>query len=100
MAGKGERREALADLDPTVRKLIQKKEKPRQRARYPSEAGRVKATWDLPPELLGRVKAVAGDLGVAQYQLVEKLLREGLDRYEAGDLELRPKLVVVADGLE
>ena len=47
-----------------------------------------------------RVRAVAGDLGVVQYQLVEKLLRDGLDRYEAGDLELRPKLVVVADGLE
>lgn len=100
MAGKSERRKALTDLDPTVRKLIQEKEKPRQRARYPSEAGRVKATWDLPPELLERVRTVAGDLGVSQYQLVEKLLREGLDRYKAGDLELKPKLVMVADGLE
>lgn len=100
MAGKGERREALADLDPTVRKLIQEKEKPRQRRRYPSEEGRVKATWDLPPELLQRIRALAGYLGVAQYQLVEKLLRDGLDRYEAGDLELKPKLVMVADGLE
>ena len=101
----GSRRDAMADLDPTVRDLVNgrrkgQRKKQREGARYPSEEGRVKGTWDLRPETLERVRAAAKELGVAQYALVEKLILDGLDRWEKGELELRVKMVQVPGGFE
>lgn len=97
MAG---RRDALADVDKTVKQLIDGRGRERKKPRYQSEVERVKGTWDLRAETLARVRAAAKDLGVAQYSLVEKLILDGLDRWERGELELRPKMVMVADGFE
>ena len=42
----------------------------------------------------------AGRLRVSQYRLVEKLINEGLDRWEAGELELEPVAVATTWGFE
>ena len=94
------RRDALADVDPMVRDLVGRKRKPRQSVRYKCEDERVKGTWDLRPETLERVREAAKELGVAQYSLVEKLILDGLDRWELGELELRVKMVRVPGGFE
>lgn len=86
------RRDPMADLDPTVKDLVGPKKgrrkKAREGVRYPSE------------ETLERVRAAAKELGVAQYSLVEKLIVEGLDRWEDGELELRRVAVVTSWGIE
>lgn len=94
------RRDALADVDKTVRTLIEGKGRERKKPRYKSEEDRVKGTWDLRAETLARVRAAAAELGVAQYSLVEKLILDGLDRWEAGQLELNVVAVVTTWGIE
>lgn len=94
------RRDPMASLDPVVKDLVGPKKGQRKKRRYPSEENRIKGTWDLRPETLARLREAAAELGVAQYSLVEKLINEGLDRWEAGELELRLKMVLVADGFE
>ena len=89
----GDRRSGLEGLDPTVRKLVSKK-KERETARYPSEANRVKGTWDLRPETLERIRSLADELGVAQYSLVEKMITDWLELYEAGKVEIKRVPVV------
>ena len=89
-----DRHDALGDIDPTVAKLLEKRQR-RQRQRFPSEEKRNKATWDLTPELIERIRDVSKELGVPQYALVEKLLTHSLDRYEDGELDLQrtPRVV-------
>jgi hypothetical protein len=93
------RRSGLEGLDPTVRQLVGEK-RGRKKARYPSEENRVKGTWDLRPETLERIRALAEELGVAQYSLVEKALTDWLDLYEAGEVEIRKVPVVTTWGVE
>lgn len=81
-SGDSGRRKALGAL------RIEKK-KPRQRPCFPSERDRVKATWDMSPELRDRIKIKAKELGVNQYTLVEKILTDGLDRIDSGNWELK-----------
>ena len=83
-----DRHDALGEIDPTVAKLLEKG-KGRKRSRFPSEEKRNKATWDLSPELIQRIRDVSRELGVPQYALVEKLLTHGLDQYEDGELDLQ-----------
>lgn len=92
----GGRRDPMADLDPTVRDLVSRRQRQRKKPRYPSEEERVKATWDVQPTTLARMRAAAAELGVAQYSLVEKLINEGLDRWEMGEIELRRVAVVTS----
>jgi len=77
-----ERRKALGGV------WIEKR-KPRKRPCFPSERNRVKATWDVSPELRDRIKIKAKELGVNQYALVEKILTDGLDRIDSGDWKLK-----------
>jgi hypothetical protein len=76
------------------------RKKPRKRPRFPSETKRIKATWDISPELRDRVKAKAKELGVGQYRLIEKLLVDGLDRIDAGELDFKRVPISVKYDLE
>lgn len=80
-----------------ARRLIQNEAQPqapararRKRARYPSEAARIKATYDLAadPDLREDIKDLADRLGVNQGLVVCALLRHAMDEIEAGQLDL------------
>jgi hypothetical protein len=58
------------------------------------DAQRSKATYDLPPEIIERIKQIAEELGreharatVRVSDVAAALLAAGLDRYDAGTLE-------------
>ena len=74
--------------------------KRRKKPRYASEERRVKGTWDLQPETLERIRVLAEKLEVAQYALVEKMISDWLDLYEAGEVELKKVAVVTTWGIE
>lgn len=62
----------------------------RKKPRYPSEARRIKATYDLAtdPAIRGDIKEISARFGVTTGRLVCALLRHGLERFEAGELDV------------
>ena len=61
------------------------------------DAQRSKATYDLPPELITRIREIAGEIGqggakVKINDVARLLLEAGIERYEAGalDIKMRP----------
>jgi len=91
--GDTERRKALGGVQI-------KRKTPRKRPCFPSERKRIKATWDMSPELRDRIKTKAKELGVNQYALVEKILTDGLDRIDSGNWELKRVPVKIEYDLE
>ena len=44
----------------------------------------------IPPELRGRIKEIAAELGVTVGDVARRFLEHGLDAFESGALKLRP----------
>ena len=63
----------------------------RKRPRYPSEAKRKKATYDLDPDTHAQIRDLARSLGIRQGDLVGRILAHGLAEIEAGRLEVKTK---------
>lgn len=60
------------------------------------DAQRSKATYDLPSELIDRIREVAEELGggeakVKVSDVARLLLEAGLAQYESGELKIKPK---------
>ena len=60
------------------------------------DAKRSKATYDLPPELIQKIKDIAGELGeegamVKISDVARLLLETGIEQYEAGELKAKPR---------
>ncbi len=60
------------------------------------DAKRSKTTYDLPPELIQKIKDIAGELGeeramVKVSDVARLLLETGIEQYEAGELKAKPR---------
>jgi len=95
---KSERRSGLAGE--SVGRLVEDAQKKREatgRKRDRSwELGRTKATYDLPAEVIQRIKDIAQELTaehpntkVRVSDVARLLIQAGLEQYEAGELEVR-----------
>ena len=87
------RERVKVDLEPSVVEEISRGEE-NKRPRYPSEEGRVNATWLLNPDLVERIRVLSRELRVSQYKLVETLLSYSLNQYESGKLPLRVEPII------
>lgn len=88
------RRDTLKTVAEDARKVLEERPGPKPRRDRSWDAKRSKATYDLPPELIARIKQIAGEIG-ARYgakvrvsDVARLLLNAGLERYEMGGLEI------------
>ena len=77
--------------------VLKRSNSPRTTTRDRSwDAKRSKATYDLPSELIQRIKDIAGELGregaaVKVSDVARLLLETGIKQYEAGALKAKPR---------
>lgn len=93
-----ERRDPLEPVE-ALPEVLSRRPGPKPKRDRAWDAKRSKATYDLPPALIARIKAIADELA-AEHQgakvrvsdVARLLLEAGLDAYEAGELqtELQP----------
>ncbi len=95
-----ERRDPLEHVE-AVPEILARRPRSKPKRDRSWDAQRSKATYDLPPELIERVKEIAGEISaqvgadVPVYDVARLLLEAGIERYEAGALrfETQPKEV-------
>ena len=98
MSEESNRRSGLVGA-PAVQELVSDAQAEQDRQAHPRDrswdAQRTKVTYDLPPELIQRVKEIAAEIG-AEYSgakirhgdVARLLMEAGLRRYEAGELKI------------
>ena len=77
------------ELDNYVRDALRRPvEAKRKRPRYPSEATRHKATFDIPRELHDEIRAIAKELEVPVRDVARLFLWRGVEGFRSGELEI------------
>ncbi len=87
------RRNPLEPVEEAAELLVRRSHRPRRGRDRSWDARRSKATYDLPAELIERIREIADELA-AEHQgarvrvndVARLLLEAGLERYEAGEL--------------
>ena len=92
------RHDPFESLDPELAAELARGADPK--APGSSSNSRSKATYDLRPDTIAAIKAIAAELGVPVYSVAQKFLDHALAEYQAGRLELRRRAVVTTWRLE
>jgi len=75
---------------PTAEEIQAQTEARKKREAEERKRQRPKATYDLPLKMIAAVEAIANTESVARSDIVELALREFIQRYRAGAVDLRP----------
>lgn len=94
MESKGDRRDPLEPLE-EIPEILADRPKPKPARDRSWDAKRSKATYDLPADIIDRVRGISEELA-AEYpgatvrvsDVARLLLEAGLERYEAGELDV------------
>lgn len=78
-----------------VPQVLRRRPRPKPKRDRSWDAKRARATYDLPPDLIEKVRAIAGELAEARPEakvrvsdVARLLLERGVEAYERGELEL------------
>lgn len=90
------RRDAMRTVTEEALAVLERRPRPKPKRDRSWDRRRSKATYDLPPELISRIreiaKALAAEFGpgatVRVSDVARLLLEAGLERYESGELEI------------